>query len=93
MKKLNNNNLDVYLFIKKYIDENGFSPSYREIKDGTNYKSVVSVFDVVQKLEELKFLKAKRNEKGNILPRSIRIIEDNNTKKQIQELREKYKEN
>lgn len=90
MKKLNQMNLDVYLYIKEYMKEKGFCPTYREILDNTNYKSLASVKETVEKLTELKFLKVSRNENGIILARTIKVIDDKNTREQIEELRNGY---
>ena len=87
MKKLNNYNLDVYLYLKEYIKENKYTPTYREIVDNTNYKSIGSIKEALEKLEELGFIKAKRSENGNLITKSIKVIDDKNTKKQIEELR------
>lgn len=92
MKKLNQGNLDVYLFIKDFIKENGYSPSYREIQENVNYKSLGTVREVVEKLIELKFLKAARDERGNLLARTIKVIDDDNTKSLIEELRKTISE-
>lgn len=88
MKKLNQKNLDVYLYIKDFIKENGYSPSYREIQANTNYKSLGTIREVIEKLIELKFIKAARDERGNLLARTIKVIDDDNTKLLIEELRE-----
>lgn len=90
MNKINDKNLDVYLFLKQFIKENGYAPTYRDILDGTNYKSTASIKDVLNKLAKLKFIKIKKDEKGTIITRSIKIIEDENVKNQIEELRSKY---
>lgn len=90
MKKINQKNLDVYLFLKEFIKENGYSPSYREILNGTNYKSTASIKDTLNKLYDLKFIKVKKDEKGGIITKSVKIIEDENVKNQIEELRSKY---
>lgn len=87
MKKLNNNDLDLYIFVKDYIKKNKVSPSYREIVDGTNYTNISSVKYSVEKLEELKFVKIKRSDKNFQLKRAIKIIDNDYTKSKIEKLR------
>lgn len=90
MKKLTQMNLDIYLYLEEFEKNKGYCPSYREIQENTNYKSVASVKQAVDKLEELKMIKTARDENGNILARSIRIINNEYTKELIEELREKF---
>lgn len=89
MKRLNNNDLDLYLFIKDYIKNNKVSPSYREMVEGTNYNNIASIKYSIEKLEELKFIKVKRSEKNFQLKRAIKIIDNDYTKNKIEELRNK----
>lgn len=42
---------DIYDFLVQYITKNGFSPSMREICDGTDIKSTSSVYDYLCLLE------------------------------------------
>ena len=88
MKRINNNDLDVYLYIKDYIKENKYSPSYREIVDNTNYNNIASVKYSVEKLEKLKFVRIKRSERKFQLKRAIKVIENDYTKNKIKELRD-----
>lgn len=41
---------EVLVFIKNYMKEHGYAPSYREIGDGTNLKSSSSVHYYIQQL-------------------------------------------
>lgn len=88
MKKLTNMNLDVYLYLKDFEKENGYCPSYREIQENTNYKSIASVKQAVDKLEELKMIETVRDESGNILARTIKALDNKHTKELIEKLRE-----
>lgn len=88
MKKLTNMNLDVYLYLKDFEKENGYCPSYREIQENTNYKSIASVKQAVDKLEELKMIETVRDENGNILARTIKSLDNKHTKELIEKLRE-----
>lgn len=90
MKKINNNNLDVYFYIKEYIKEKGYCPTFREIQENTNYKSLASIREVIEKLAELKFIKVCRNENGTLITRTIKIIDNDYTKQCINELRDEY---
>lgn len=87
MKKLTNMNLDVYLYLKDFEKENGYCPSYREMQEHTNYKSIASVKQAVDKLEELKMIETVRDENGNILARTIKALDNKHTKELIEELR------
>ena len=91
MKKLTNMNLDVYLFIKDFENENGYCPSYKEIQENTNYKSVCSVKQAIDKLEEIGMIKTARDENSNILARSIKVIDNEYTKELIENLRNQFK--
>lgn len=39
-------------YIKRFIEKNGYSPSIREIADGTNCKSVETIFTHLRVLRE-----------------------------------------
>lgn len=58
----------VYDFITGYIQENGFSPSIKEICIGTDLKSISSVYNHLLKLEDEGRIQMKRN-----TPRAIKI--------------------
>lgn len=88
MKKLTNMNLDIYLYLKDFEKEKGYCPSYREMQEHTNYKSIASVKQVVDKLEELKMIETVRDENGNILARTIKALDNKHTKELIENLRE-----
>ena len=90
MKKINNNNLDVYFYIKEYTKEKGYCPTFREIQENTNYKSLASIREVIEKLAELKFIKVCRNENGTLITRTIKVIDNDYTKQCIKELRDEY---
>lgn len=72
-KELNKKEKQVYDYIKKFINKKHYSPSYREILKNTDYKSVESVFEVINKLISLDLIVVDKNEKGNIISRSIRL--------------------
>jgi len=90
MKKLTNMNLDIYLFLKDYEKQKGYCPSYREIQENTNYKSIASVKQVIDKLEDIGMIKTSRDEKGILIARTIKVIDNEETRQKIKELREKF---
>jgi len=45
MKKGDLKQEEILQFLKEYIDENGFPPSYREIANGVNIKSTNSCLE------------------------------------------------
>lgn len=90
MKTITQMNLDVYLYIKEFENERGYCPTYREIQENTNYKSIASIKEVVYKLIDMKFLFANFDDKGRLIARTIKVIDSEETRKQIKELREQY---
>lgn len=89
-KKMTQMNLDMYIFIKEYTERNGYCPSYREIAENTNYKSVASVQPAIAKMIELNLLTAGITESGNIKARTIRVIDNEETRQLINEFRSNY---
>ena len=87
MKKLTNMNLDVYLYLKEFEKENQYCPSYREIQENSNYKSIASIKQAIDKLEDLGMISTARDKNGNILARTIKIIDNEDTKELIKECR------
>ncbi|MCM1048685.1 MAG: LexA repressor [Clostridiales bacterium] len=59
----------VYNFIVEFIKKNGYSPSIKEICDGTGLKSTASVYNHLLMLQILGKIDMKEN-----IPRSIRVI-------------------
>lgn len=87
MKKLTQKNLDIYNFLREFQKENGYCPSYREMQDNTNYKSICSIKHAVDKLEDMGMLTTVRDKNGNILARTIKTVCNNHTKELIEECR------
>ena len=87
MKKLTQMNLDIYLFLKDFENRYAYCPSYREIQQNTNYKSVASMKQAIDKLEELGMIKTARDKNGNILARTIKVIDNEETRELINKLR------
>lgn len=49
----NNTRRSIYGFIVEFITTNGYSPSFREIADGTGIKAISTVRDQLYMLEKL----------------------------------------
>ncbi len=54
---------DVYAFIKKYIEENGFSPSVREICANCDIKSTATAYQYINRLSERGLINKAGNKK------------------------------
>ncbi|HYE12191.1 MAG TPA: helix-turn-helix domain-containing protein [Patescibacteria group bacterium] len=67
--ELNYAQRQVYLAIKKYIRDNGYSPTYRELCELTNYSSVSTVSKYIDVLVKLDLITA---EEGK--PRTIKVL-------------------
>lgn len=73
---INNNNgkqlteiqQQVYDYIVKYITENGYAPSYREISIGCKH-GMGTVFEAIERLNHKGFIISKRNS-----PRAIKVV-------------------
>lgn len=61
--------MEVLDFIKSYIKEHGYSPSFQNICDGVNVASRSSVFCHLQSLQELGYITYEPGE-----PRTISVI-------------------
>lgn len=88
MRKLNKTDIKICIFIKNYIQENGFPPSYREIGESVKLKSLASVNYSVNKLQEFGLIKLIRNENDILYARGIKII----NQKLIKQLEEQIDE-
>lgn len=62
--------MTIFKFIKRYIDENDYPPTYKEIMDGCNLTDY-AMRSQLHKLEDMGYITRKRNS-----PRSIRIVVD-----------------
>ena len=65
---LTKKNQEVLDFIIKFITENGYSPSFREIGEGTGLYSTSSIYGQVQILRDLGYIDYKDSE-----PRTISV--------------------
>lgn len=59
---------NIYDFLVKFITENGYAPSFREIADGTGLKSKAYVYNHLQILEMLGKIHMEKNK-----PRAISL--------------------
>lgn len=73
MNNLKTKELEVYNYIKKFIKEKNYSPTFREIANHTDYNSIDSIHRVIKKLDKLGYIKIDRDNKGNMITRSIII--------------------
>ena len=67
---LSQRDVDILLFIKKYIENNGYPPSVREICNGCSIKSTSTVHAAMEKLELLDYIR-----KDPSKPRAIEILD------------------
>lgn len=70
-KKGNENRKKIYDFIKSYIKEKSYPPSFREIGAGTGIKSMCTIHYQIHKLESMGVISI---EEGS--PRTLRILTD-----------------
>ena len=68
-------------FIKKFISDNEYSPSVKEISDGLNMNSTGTTQTHLDELERLGFIKRPHGAKS--IARSIRIVEPNKEKNHV----------
>ncbi|HIA92186.1 TPA: hypothetical protein EYO12_03680 [Candidatus Saccharibacteria bacterium] len=66
MTKITKKQKQVLDFIINFLDEHGYSPSYREIKDGLNYNSVATVAKHIDNLYIAGLIRKKENEARTI---------------------------
>lgn len=64
--------LEVLMFLKRYIQSAGYPPSVREICDSVNIKSTSTAYSYLEKLEKYGYIKRQPDK-----PRAIEIIENN----------------
>lgn len=78
MGKLTNRQEQVYLIIKGYIDEKGYSPTIRELCKLCYTSSTASIHDMLDRLKEKGYIDYQKN-----LPRTIVIKENQNGTRRI----------
>ncbi len=57
---------DVFGFVKRYINENGYAPLFREIRDGTGLTNVGLVYKNLGALEKKGYIQKRENQKRGI---------------------------
>ena len=93
-KKLTERQKHIYDFINIYIKENGYSPTFREIADANNIKSVNGVNDHLKALEKKGYIKKISSKSRTILPihntqihsnkkKNVELVKSEETTKQI----------
>ena len=88
--ELNKNEYELYKIIKNYIEKNKYSPSYRELVNLSNYKSLSSIMLTLLKFEELGFVELGRDKNDRIKSRTIRLIYTSEVREKIEKLEEIY---
>ena len=68
---LNEKESKLFDAIVKYIDENGYSPSVRELSEIVGFKSTSTVHRYLSKLEEKGYIERRENS-----PRALRVVQD-----------------
>lgn len=68
----------VYQFIVDYFKKNGYSPSFREISDGTGIKSVASVRDKLRLLKRIGLVEMKECQPRAISLTGYKLVKSNN---------------
>lgn len=66
---LNEKESKLFDAIVKYIDENGYSPSVRELSEIVGFKSTSTVHRYLSKLEEKGYIERKEN-----CPRALKVV-------------------
>ncbi len=68
---LSNKQLEVLMFLKRFIQGRGYPPSVREICSALDLKSTSSAYSLLEKLEKFGYIKRAQDK-----PRAIEIIEN-----------------
>lgn len=72
MRKMSDELLNqVKVFIKNFVDDNGYPPSVRDVCSGLNIKSTATVFKYINKLDEIGEL-----QKAPAKTRAINVLDD-----------------
>lgn len=66
----------VYQFIVDYFKKNGYSPSFREISDGTDIKSIASVRDKLKTLEYAGLINMKKCQARTISLTGYKLVKN-----------------
>jgi repressor LexA len=65
-KPLTDQQRTVFSFVKKYLDENGYAPLYREIRDGAGLSNVGLVYKNLEALRKKGYIRKEDNSKRGI---------------------------
>ncbi|PYG87541.1 repressor LexA [Ruminiclostridium sufflavum DSM 19573] len=84
-KKNSNKQQEILEYVHKYVNENGYPPSVREICTAVGFKSTSTVHAYLQKLTDSGIL-----QKDPTKPRAIKIVDNSNIK--VKETKTDYKE-
>ena len=69
---LNDKESKLLTSIVKYIDENGYSPSIRDLRELSGIKSTSTVYKYLKRLEEKGYIERRENS-----PRALRVVVHN----------------
>ena len=67
-------NKEVFEIIKKYVEENGISPSVQDIVNRSSFSSKSTALIAINELEEKGYLKTVKFENGKTISRGIILI-------------------
>lgn len=81
-EELTKKNQEVLDFIIKFITENGYSPSFREIGEGTGLHSTSSIYGQIQILRDLGCIDYKDSEPRTISVPGYKFIKKNDNSDQ-----------
>ena len=73
-EKKQKNMMNVYSFVKDYIERNNISPSFTEIRDGCKIKSTETVRRYLMMLENEGYINIKKIQTINMVARGITVI-------------------
>src|SRR5690554_3444820 len=81
MSKLSERQKQILRYIEEYINENGYAPSLREIGQAVGMRSVSSVHNQLNNLENMGHIK-RGNGDEKILGRTISLVNDDESGKE-----------
>ncbi len=65
-KPLTDQQRTVFSFVRRYLDENGYAPLYREIQDGAELSNVGLVYKNLEALRKKGYIRKEDNSKRGI---------------------------
>lgn len=74
--KIYEKEFELFESIEKFIKDNNYSPSYRELLDMNIYTSLSTIQEKLLKFEDLELIEIAKDKKGRIKSRTIRLLCD-----------------